>query len=155
MDAAGCRLLTLCDGWQAEYPLPYWPGVILFHSIYAMFEVKRFENFQKYGEVRSGLISCHPQRVTRVHNGHAAASCSASCCTAVYAMLAIIARCLAGHPCMHCCLALAMSAPDARQRPGCQADVRCTKMVRCRAACSASCRSTRSICATTTSARAR
>ena len=37
---------------QVDYPLGYWPGVILFHSIYALFEAKRFDNFQKYGEVR-------------------------------------------------------------------------------------------------------
>ena len=37
---------------QAEYPLPYWPGVILFHSVYALFEARRFSNFQKYKEVR-------------------------------------------------------------------------------------------------------
>jgi hypothetical protein len=40
---------------QADWPLPYWPGVIVFHSIYALFEAKRWDNFQKYGEV-----SCRP-----------------------------------------------------------------------------------------------
>ena len=49
---------------QAEYPLPYWPGVVVFHAIYAIFEVKRFENFQKYGEVRAAasLALCPPSR---------------------------------------------------------------------------------------------
>ena len=62
-DAGGapgaCAEMACCR--QAEYPLPYWPGVVLFHSIYAMFEVKRFENFQKYGEVRVGVSLCHDQ----------------------------------------------------------------------------------------------
>jgi hypothetical protein len=48
--------LVLILGAQAEYPLPYWPGVVVFHAIYAIFEVKRFENFQKYGEVRPARL---------------------------------------------------------------------------------------------------
>lgn len=36
---------------QADWPLPYWPGVIVSHSIYALFEARRFQNFQKYKEV--------------------------------------------------------------------------------------------------------
>lgn len=36
---------------QGIYPLPYWTGIILFHAVYAGFELKRFQNFNKYGEV--------------------------------------------------------------------------------------------------------
>lgn len=39
-----------CD-LQADYPLSYWPGVIVFDSIYAIFESRRWSNFQKYKEV--------------------------------------------------------------------------------------------------------
>lgn len=35
---------------QGIYPLPYWTGIILFHAVYAGFELKRFQNFNKYGE---------------------------------------------------------------------------------------------------------
>lgn len=40
-----------CTCAQVDWPLPYWPGVIVSHAIYAGFELKRFDNFQKYGEV--------------------------------------------------------------------------------------------------------
>jgi len=36
---------------QGIYPLPYWTGIIVFHAVYAGFELKRFQNFNKYGEV--------------------------------------------------------------------------------------------------------
>jgi hypothetical protein len=35
--------------------LPYWTGIIVFHAIYAGFELKRFQNFNKYGEVGNPL----------------------------------------------------------------------------------------------------
>ncbi len=38
---------------QADWPLPYWPGVVVAHSIYAIFEARRWSNFQKYKEVCS------------------------------------------------------------------------------------------------------
>lgn len=38
---------------QADWPLPYWPGVVVAHSIYAVFEARRWSNFQKYKEVCS------------------------------------------------------------------------------------------------------
>ena len=37
-------------------PCPYWPGVIVFHSIYALFEARRFQNFQKYKDGRLPLL---------------------------------------------------------------------------------------------------
>lgn len=40
------------------YPLPYWTGIIVFHAVYAGFELKRFQNFQKYGE--TGLLNSVP-----------------------------------------------------------------------------------------------
>lgn len=46
-----------CDS-QADYPLPYWPGVIVFHSIYALFESRRWSNFQKYKEVCQTPSKC-------------------------------------------------------------------------------------------------
>ena len=49
-DALSHKISSRCA--QADYPLPYWPGVILFHSVYALFEARRFSNFQKYKEVR-------------------------------------------------------------------------------------------------------
>ena len=42
---------------QADWPLPYWPGVVVAHSIYAIFEARRWSNFQKYKEVCSYLFS--------------------------------------------------------------------------------------------------
>ena len=41
---------------QGIYPLPYWTGIIVFHAIYAGFELKRFQNFNKYGEVGTYLL---------------------------------------------------------------------------------------------------
>ncbi|CAL8470956.1 g10498 [Coccomyxa elongata] len=65
---------------RVDWPLPYWPGVILFHTIYAGFEVKRFDNFQKYGE--GGLLGFVPfdplnlrddyKRQSEVRNGRLA-----------------------------------------------------------------------------------
>jgi len=39
---------------RADYPLPYWPGVVLSHAAMAVFEGKRVANFQKHGE--TGLL---------------------------------------------------------------------------------------------------
>ena len=43
---------------QASWPLPYATGVVVFHTIYAAFELKRYQNFQKYGE--TGLLNSVP-----------------------------------------------------------------------------------------------
>ena len=43
---------------QASWPLPYVTGVVVFHTIYAAFELKRYQNFQKYGE--TGLLNSVP-----------------------------------------------------------------------------------------------
>lgn len=51
---------------QVDWPLPYWPGVVVFHAIYAAFEVKRFDNFQKYGEVGAST-NCTDSLTATVH----------------------------------------------------------------------------------------
>ncbi|CAL5228640.1 g11807 [Coccomyxa viridis] len=43
---------------RADWPLPYWPGVVVAHSIYAVFEARRWSNFQKYKE--TGLLGMVP-----------------------------------------------------------------------------------------------
>lgn len=43
---------------RAAWPLPYVTGVIVSHAIYSLFELKRVQNFQKYGE--TGLLNSVP-----------------------------------------------------------------------------------------------
>ena len=44
---------------QADWPLPYWPGVVVSHAAYALFEARRWSNFQKYKEVGPCLAVSH------------------------------------------------------------------------------------------------
>ena len=43
---------TYAEGFvQVAWPLPYAAGVVAFHAVYASFELARYRNFQKFGEV--------------------------------------------------------------------------------------------------------
>ena len=57
MDAVIGWLSNTACSVQGIYPLPYWTGIIVFHAIYAGFELKRFQNFNKYGEVTCLFVS--------------------------------------------------------------------------------------------------
>lgn len=60
----GRRKRGLFGGAQASYPLPYWGMVVVIHAIFAVFELKRYQNFKQYGEVCAALHPALPRERT-------------------------------------------------------------------------------------------